>query len=292
MNKTLKAHLALLIANLIYAASFTIAKIVTPQYIMPFGFVLMRVIGAASLFWITGTFFIKEKVETKDIKKFALLAVFGVTTNQLMFLKGLSLTTPISAAIMMITTPILVLIIANVIIKEKITITKSVGILIGFIGAALLMFGQEHIENTDGHSLLGDFCIFINAISWGTYLVLVKPLMKKYHTVTILKWVFLFGFVFVLPFGYKEFISVQWKSLATDIWIYALFIVIFVTYVAYLLNTYSLKELSPSVVSAYIYLQPVLASVIALFADKDELSSIKILSAFMIFAGVYLVSKK
>lgn len=291
MNKTLSAHLALLTANLIYAASFTIAKQVTGGPIHPFGLVLMRAIGAVILFWLTGLLFVRQKTDKKDIPRFALLAVFGVALNQMLFLKGLSLTSPINAAIMMITTPILVLVIASVLIKERITLLKISGVLLGFTGAVMLMTGHA---GTAGKSdnLYGDLFVFINALSWGTYLVLVKPLLKKYHTVTILKWVFLFGLIFVYPFGIGEFREVNWSGMSTHDWFNALFVVIATTFVAYLLNTFALMELSPSVVSAYIYLQPLLAAAIALYAGSDHLDSMKIISAVLIFTGVYIVSKQ
>jgi drug/metabolite transporter (DMT)-like permease len=291
MNKTLRAHLSLLTANLIYAASFTIAKKVTNGPIHPFGLVLMRAIGAVLLFWITGFLFVKQKTDRKDIPRFILLAVFGVAMNQMLFLKGLSLTSPINAAIMMITTPILVLIIAGILIKERITWIKIGGVLLGFTGAAMLMTGHSG-DPGKSDNILGDLFVFINAISWGTYLVLVKPLLKKYHTVTILKWVFLFGLIFVFPFGIGEFEAVNWTGMSVQDWTNALFVVVATTFFAYLLNTYALLELSPSVVSAYIYLQPLLAAAIALYAGSDRIDMPKVISAVLIFTGVYLVSKR
>ncbi len=290
MNRTLRAHLALLAANLIYAASFTIAKQVTDGPIHPFGLVVLRASGAVVLFWLTGILFIKEKTEKKDIPRFALLAIVGVAINQLLFLKGLSLTSPISAAIMMITTPILVLLIAAVVLRERITALRVMGILIGFAGAILLMMGKPH-TGVKSDNPFGDLFVFINALSWGTYLVLVKPLVQKYHTVTILKWVFLFGLVIVFPFGFQEFRQVSWTGMTQTDWLNTLFVVICTTFVAYLLNTYALKELSPSVVSTYIYLQPLLAAAIALYAGSDRVDLLKVCSALMIFVGVYIVGK-
>jgi len=247
------------------------------------------VIGAIGLFWAT-SLFVNEKVERKDFTRLFLLAICGVAINQSLFLKGLSLTSPIDAAIMMITTPILVLIIASIILKERITIIKVIGILIGFAGAAFLILknmGTAHKES----SVLGNTLVFINAISWGSFLVLVKPLMKKYHTVTILKWTFLFGLGLVLPFGISDGIAFDWGALSHEVIWLTVFVVFFTTYVAYLLNTIALKELSPSIVSAYIYSQPILTALIAIFIfQNDVLTWGKSFSALMIFIGVYLVS--
>ena len=288
-NKNLQAHLALFIAQLLYAVSFVLAKDVTKNYISPFGLVVFRAGGAALLLWITQIIFIKEKTDKKDILKFLLLAVFGVAINQTLFLTGLNLTSPISAAIMMITTPILVLIIAAIVIRERITFLKSIGVIIGFTGAAVLMY-TSGMENGNEDNPLGDLFVLLNALSWGTYLVLVKPLMKKYHTITILSWVFLFGFFLVLPLGFNQAVSVHWEIFTPAAWFKFLFIIIGTTYLAYILNTYALKALSPSIVSAYIYLQPVLTAMIAIWMEKDHLSWAKCGSALLIFAGVYLVS--
>jgi drug/metabolite transporter (DMT)-like permease len=290
MNKTLRAHLALLGANLIYAASFTIAKRVTNGPVPAFALVLVRASGAVVLFWITALFFVREKAEKKDLPRFMLLALVGVAINQLMFLKGLSLTSPISASIMMISTPILVLIIAAVLVKERITAVRTAGILLGFAGAAILMLGNRQQGGRVDNSY-GDLFVFINALSWGAYLVLVKPLMKKYHTVTILRWVFLFGWILVLPFGISDLKAVNWSGLSQTDWRNVIFVVVFTTYFAYLLNTYALKSLSASVVSAYIYLQPLLAATIALLLGSDHIDLLKVVSACMIFAGVYIAGR-
>jgi drug/metabolite transporter (DMT)-like permease len=291
LNSNLKAHLALLTANIIYSASFIIAKDAMQINIAPSGLVFIRVVSACIMFWLLSAIFVKEKIERKHIIKTAILGIFGVATNQLFFLNGLHMTTPINAAILMVTTPILVLIISAIVVKEKINFTNIGGVIIGFIGAALLVLMKK--DSSEGTaSLKGDLFIFINALSWGIYLVLAKPLMKQYNTFTILKWAFLFGSIYVLPFGLTDVIAIRWTAFTPYIWFCLVFIVLFVTVIAYLLNTYALKALSSSVVSAYIYLQPLLAAVIALAAQKDKLSWIKIVAALLIFVGVYMASKK
>jgi drug/metabolite transporter (DMT)-like permease len=290
MNNTLKAHLAILTANIIYGANFTIAKEVMPKYIYPSGFILLRVAGALSLYWLFSFFFPKEKVERKDLFTLFLCGLFGVAINQLLFFAGLNITTPINAGIVMITTPIMVLIGANVMIKERITIYKLAGIVLGVLGAFLLI-GAGKSVSFNANTALGDFFILVNAASFAIYMVMVKPLMAKYQTITVLKYVFLFGFLFVVPFGLPEVLVVDWQNIPRVIWYAILFVVIATTFFAYTLNTYALRILSPSIVSIYIYLQPILAAAIALYYGKDHLTFIKVLSAVMIFLGVYLVSR-
>lgn len=290
MNKQLLAHLALIGAQLIYGANYTIAKEVMPDYIQPFGFIVLRCIGAVSLFWITGLF-IKEKVSKSDLPKLALCALFGIAINQLFFFKGLNYTNPINAAVIMTSTPILVLIMAAVLIKERITAKKALGIVIGLIGTLLILVVGKELS-FGSNTFLGDLMVWVNASSYGVYLVLVSPFMKKYHPLTVIKWIFLFGLIQVLPFGYSEFTQIEWTTFPPNIIWATVFVVVGLSFFAYLFNTIALKYVSPSVVSTYIYLQPVLASVFAVALSKDHLDAIKVISAVLICFGVYLVSSK
>ena len=290
MPKLLKVHGALFLVNLIYGGNYTIAKEVMPKFIEPFGFILLRVIGALLLYFIAHSLFVKEKVVRTDLPKLALCGLFGVATNQLFFFKGLSLTTPINASLLMITTPILVMTISAFSKTEKISLIKIAGLLFGATGAYLVISDRDFSFGSS--TLSGDIMIMLNAMSYGIYLVLVKPLMKKYHPLTVIKWVFTFGFFPVLIFGFNELSSVNWSTFSMPIWWAVIYVVIGVTFVAYLLNLFALKEVNPSVVGIYVYLQPILASLIALSVGKDELSLIKLVAAAFIFAGVYLVSVK
>lgn len=290
MNAKLISHFALWLAALIYGANYTIAKSVMPQYVQPFAFIILRVIGALVLYWLVSLFFKQEKIEKKDFPRLILCGIFGVAVNQLLFFKGLSLTSPINAAIMMLCTPILVLIISFFAIKEKLTWVKIVGVFIGLSGALLLIFQNTAITSVSQSNPLGDFFILINALSWGIYLVIVKSLMQKYSTLTVIKWSFLFGSLIVIPVGFTEFQLIDWANMPTQAYASIAFVVIGVTFLAYFLNTYALKQLSPTVVSIYIYLQPILASLIAIMSKKDELSFYKVCAALLIFVGVYLVS--
>ncbi len=278
----------------IYAAGFSLIKVVTPDYISPAGFVALRVLGATPLLWLSGMF-IKEQVEKKDIWKFALLSLAGVSINQSLFVKGLSLTSPISGAIIMITSPLLVMVMGNLVLKERFTWQRVSGILIGLGGAALLILSGEN-KSGKADNLLGDVYIFLNALSWGTFLVLVKPMMKKYHTITVLKWVFLFGCAVLIPLGYTGMADAKWELMNSFTVFSILFVVVGVTFVAYLLNIFGLKALSPAVVSAYIYLQPLMAAGIALYLGQDSLyvdgqfDWMKVVSAVLIFGGVMMAS--
>ncbi len=290
MWQMIKLHGILFLANLIYAGNYTIAKEVMPAYVQPFGFIFLRVIMGSLLFWLVSSFWVKEPIRKKDFGQLALCGLLGVAINQLLFFKGLSITTPINASLLMVTTPILVLIASAVIIKESINGLKIVGIAAGAVGAVILIAYGNSVDLVR-QTLPGDLMVFINACSYGMYLVLVKPLMKKYHPITIIKWVFTFGLIYVTPFGIEEFRAVAWDSLPGEIWLGIVYVVVGTTFMAYLLNMVALRQANPSIVGIYIYLQPLLASLIAIYYGKDQLTPIKILAMIIIFLGVYLVSR-
>ena len=289
MNKTLFAHLALLGANLIYAINYSFAKDVMPDFIMPSGFILLRVIGALLLFALAYFLFVKEKVERKDIFRLAICGIFGVAINQLLFFEGLNLTTPINAAIVMTTNPILVIFLSFLIIKEPITFNKSAGILLGLVGASILILKGGSIDFSSNYQI-GNLFVFINAVSYGLYLVIVKPMMEKYNPITVMFYVFGFGLLYVIPFGFSNLADVKWAIIPSNIYWEIAFVVVCTTFIAYLLNSSALKQLSPSTVSIYIYLQPILATLFAIFWGSDSLDGQKIIAAILIFLGVYLVS--
>jgi len=291
MPPNLKAHLALFSVALIYGANYSIAKIVLDDnYIQPIGFILLRNITAILFFWIFHSLYIKEKVERSDFPLLFLCGMFGIAINQIFFFSGLKFTTPINASLIMLTTPILVLITSAIILKEKITVKKVLGIALGILGAILLVTYGKQIS-FEQSQLKGDLMILINAISYGIYLVIVKKLLDKYHPITVVKWIFTFGILFVFPFGIQDLLEVKWSSFSNTVWLAVGYVLFFATILSYLFNIYALKIVNSTVVSIYIYLQPLLATAIALAFAKDELSMIKIAAGILIFIGVFLVSQ-
>lgn len=292
MKHLLRIHLPLFGANLIYGGNYTVAKEVVPAYIGPFGMIVIRVTVATLLFWLFHAFMTRERIRSaRDYLHLVACAFFGVAVNQLMFFKGLSITTPINASLIMTLTPVLVLLLSHMIVREPLSLSKWAGILCGAAGAAmLLLLGSDLSFGSD--TAAGDVCILINAASYGLYLVLVKPLMIRYHPLTVIKWVFFFGIFFVVPVGYGEFSAIQWDAFTPAIWTGLSYVVVLTTFMAYLLNAVALSSANPSVVGIYIYLQPVLAALIAILAGKDELTLTKILFSVLIFIGVFLVGKK
>lgn len=290
MNKNTSAHLSVLLANIIYGANYSIAKDVMPFYIKPFGFILLRVAVSTVLFFISARLIIRERIDRKDLLRLLLCAVFGVATNQLLFFKGLSLTSPINAGLMMITNPIFVLLLSAFVFAEKINGKKIAGVALGLTGAALLILYGNHFSRVMSDPL-GDFYILLNSLSYAVYMVIVIPLMKKYHPVTIMHMVFAFGAVMVLPFGLSDFMEINWGTFQPATWMATAFVVIGTTFFAYLFNTLALRQLSPGVVSIYIYLQPLFAVLFAIIAGKDFPHLLHLICALLIFSGVWLTSR-
>lgn len=292
-----KAHLALFMVNTLYGASHVLAKGVMPTYLSPNVFILFRALGATVLFWIVKAFYVRERVEKKDLFLLAACGVFGVAINQLFFFHGLNLSSSINSGIIMTVNPILVVILSFFVLHEKITWTKSIGIALGAAGAILLTLKAG---TGKGDSMLGDFFLFINAASYAIYLVIAKPLMRKYSPLTVITYVFTFGlsFVIIYPPTLTELFEANLHVIPFDVWMKILYVVVGVTFLTYLLTMYGLKFLSASVSSVYIYLQPVLVMFFAFIlswigiADdySDTITWEKIIYMLIIFAGVYITS--
>lgn len=292
MNKRLLAILAATGASTIYGINHTVAKGLMPVYIEPFGFILLRVLGAAFLFWLLSFWGPKEKIATSDWPRILGCTIFGMVINMLLFFKGLSLTTPINSSVIITISPILVLILAAILIKERITTLKITGIFTGLAGAvALVLFSKESTTNAPNIPL-GNILVIVNALSYGLYLILVKPLTAKYHPFTLMKWIFLFAVIINLPLTLNEFMAVEWSALPSNAILSMGFVVVGTTFLTYLLNIFALKELSAATISAFIYLQPLIAIIYAVVTGADTLNLIKVSAALLVFAGVYMVTRK
>lgn len=262
-----------------------------PYYIRGFGFIVLRISGAAVLFLLISLFRKAEKIDWKKHGwRMLACSLTGVMANMLMFFKGLEITTPINGAVLMLATPIFVFILNIIINKQQLIAAQVLGILIACAGSILLMMGRSF--SFSSATLPGDVLILLNAISYAFYLVMVKELLQHYHTLTVSKYTFLFGTVLVLPFGYPELMQSRLGEMNWTVTAEVLFIIVFTTFVTYLLNAWAIVKAGPTLVGAYIYLQPILATIIALLLKKDELNMQKMLAILLIFAGVFITSTK
>jgi drug/metabolite transporter (DMT)-like permease len=286
-----RAHLALLAANIIYGLNVIFGKAVMPDQIKPFALLTLRSITTAFLFWMASFFIPREKVERKDLIYLFSVFVFGVVINQALFLAGLALTSPINSSIIMSVNPIFAFVFAALILKERITILKGVGLTIGFTGVMILIL-KNGAPDISSSTFLGDMFTLINTISWAFYTVIIKRMLEKYHPITVMKWTFLFGMLINVPLGHDEFAATAWSSITLTGWLQIGFVVFFATFLGYLLLSFGLRRLSPTIVSTYTYLQPVIAAYLATLLGQDRIDFVMVMSAFLIFAGVYVVSRQ
>ena len=291
MTKRQWALVAATVVAIIYGVTFTIAKDVMPSYIDAFGFIVLRVAGATVLFWLITPFGPKEKIARSDWPRILAAAFFGVALNMLTFFKGLSYTSPIHAAVIMVTTPMIVLVLSAILLREGMKWRKVLGIALGAGGTLSLILYGKSLEHAP-HAAWGNFLVFVNAVSYGFYLIIVKKLMDKYNAFTFVKWIYTLGLLMVLPFGWSELTEAKWGEMSHYIIGSIVFVVVFSTFLTYLLNLVSMRELKPTTVAVFIYLQPLFASIFAISLGKDQLSLVTVLSALAIFCGVYLTQKK
>lgn len=292
MTKNTKAHAAVLGANFIFGANYAVVKFITPSVIHPFALNVVRILASLGLFWLL--FFFKQgdtRILKKHIPRFLLCALTGVVINQILFIKGVSLTTPIHSALLSLATPIFIMIIAAWLLNERLTVLRACGLVLGIGGACILILLKD-----TGHSgsdiLLGDIMVLINAVSYAFYLVLVRPLMSAYSGIQVLRWIFTIGALVILPFGMREFMATHWAAFTSLQWLALGFIAIGATFIAYLWNVYGISVIGASATGAYIYTQPVFASLIAVYFAGEHFSMVKLAAAILIFSGVFLANYK
>ncbi len=260
--------------------------------VKPFGLNVVRVGVATIMLWILFAFK-KERstIDKKDWGRLILCGFTGIALNQLLFLKGLQLTYPIHASLLMLVTPIIIIVAAAWLLKERLSSFKIAGLISGLLGATILISSRSG-GGAATDPVLGDILVIINAASYAAYFILVKPLMTRYPPVMILRMVFTIGTLFIIPFGWKEFTEIPWHRYAINDWTAMFLIVICGTFFAYLFNIYGIKHLGASVAGSYIYMQPAFAAIIAMIVLGEKLSPTEILAGLLIFSGVYFSNRQ
>ena len=290
MKSNTKAHLAVLATNLLFGVNYATVKYITPAFILPFGLNMARVLTALILFWIL--YLLKPTalgIRVKDIPRFIICAASGVTINQLLFIKGLSLTTSIHASLLSLGTPIFITIIAAWLLREMLTPVKMIGLLLGIGGATLLILLKDN-THTGTDVVTGDILILLNAISYAFYMVLVRPLMQVYSPVHVIRWIFTFGAILIAPFAWPQFAATDWSLFQSTHWMALAFVCIGATFFSYLFNIYGISVIGASATGSYIYTQPVFAAITSMIFLGENIDAYKILASLLIFGGVYLVN--
>ncbi len=280
-------------ATLIYGFNHTIAKNVMPIYIEPYGFVLLRVLGAALIFWTLSLFIKNEKIKKEDWPRIFLCSFLGMFINKLAFFKGLELSTPINSSVLITAVPILVFIFSAFFLRERMSFARIFGVTSGFVGALILILYSPSSSFNAPNIPLGNILFIINSSTYGLYLIFVKKLVEKYNIITLFRWLFLIAIFFNFPVGLSEFNGVEWSNLPVSEAIFPMiYVVVGTTFLTYMFNAYALSKLTASTVSSFVYLQPIVGIVYAITTDNDSLTFLSIIGMVLIFLGVYLVTKK
>ncbi len=286
----IRVHIALFFVSLLYAILFSWAGQIMPNHLSAEGFVFLRIVFATTLFHLIAFFQKSEKINWKlHLKEFAICGFFGTSANMFLFFKGLESTYPINGAILMLFTPLFVAILDHFRVQKW----PNWQFTLGFVAAATASFlliagkGAKFSEKT----ILGDIWIAINAILYAVYLVRVKKLTAVYSPISVNRWTFSFGLLYITPIGLLPFTQTQFQNIPSDIWLKISYILIFTSFLVYLLNSYSVKKAGPTLAGLYIYLQPLLATVIAFILQTDQLSLEKITLIITVLAGVFVATK-
>lgn len=292
MTKRTLAILAAIGATTIYGLNHTIAKGVMPHYVGAFGFIFLRVTGAAILFWAISFLGPREAIEKKDWGRLLMCSLFGMVINMLAFFKGLELSTPINSSVLITVTPIIVTVLSFFLIAEKVTRNKALGIGIGLAGALALIFMNKGQAVNAPNIPLGNALFILNSTSYGLYLILAKKLIEKYHPFTLMKWLFTLAFFINLPLTLHGFLQIEWDTIPPSGLAAIAFVIVGTTFLTYLFNVFALTQLKASTVSAFIYGQPVIGILFALLMGKDQMTLLNLVATLLVLTGVYLVSRK
>ena len=289
---SIKAHIALLLVNVIYGVNYIAVKEIIPGHFQWQSMALFRGFGALLLFALAGFFIQRQKIERADIWKFIVAGLLGVTVSQSLLMWGLQYTCAMNASIIMTMNPLFVMLFAALILRFPMTKFKIWGVFIGGIGACILIFTTANPKYGEMQSISpGDAIILANAVLYGLYLVWTKPLMAKYDALTVMFYCFVFGAIPVLLYGLKPTLAVDFSTIPAVTYAAIAFVVVCATFITYMLNASSLKHVNPTTVSIYVYIQPVVATFLSVGMHGDQLSWQKIVSMLFVFVGVYLVNK-
>jgi len=288
-KQKIAGHIAILFANVFFGINNPILRSLTPAIIDPFVITFFRLAGGTLLFWICSAFVKREKIARKDMILLFFAAILSQTTNQFPFIIGLSKTSSIDASIVVTLLPVLSMILAAFIIKEPVTLKKVFGVLVGASGALILIFSKQSVSEKG--SIAGDMTVLVGVTSMALYLTVFKELVSRYSVFTSMKWMFLFSTIQSYPFCHKLLLAVDFSAFDATVYLRIAYAVVIATFVAYILFVVAQKSLRPTTLAMYNYVQPIMTVLVAVFAGLDKLGVTEILSALLVFAGVYFVTQ-
>ena len=284
-------HMAIFAANILFGINIPIAKTLMPEWIDPVGLTFLRMSFGAIAFWLVSVFTLNEKVSKKDLLILFFCAILGTTVNQLTFIEGLGMTSPIDAGLIVTLNPMMVMLISALVLREPITSKKAGGVLVGACGALLIIWQSYTTGAGIGGSMMGNLLCFLSVISYATYLVISKPIAQRYSPVTLMKWMFLFAAVVAVAIYYRPLTAVDYAAVSPRIWAGIAYVVVGATFFSYRMVPVAQHHLRPTVVSMYNYVQPVVAVLFTVALGLDTFGFTKAGAALCVFIGVWLVTK-
>lgn len=296
MNTSLKGHLSMLGANSMWGLMSPISKFVMMTgAVSPLLVTDMRIAGAMILFWIASFFQKPEHVNHKDLARLFGASLLGIVFNQGCFIFGVSLSSPGDASIITTSMPLWAMLLAAIILKEPITGKKVLGIASGAAGALMLIMGSSATGSTSASSggsnaIWGDLLVLTAQFCYAMYIVVYKDFVNKYSLITIMKWMFTYAFICLVPFSAHSFVAAEWSSLNIAEVLGLVFIVVGATFFSYMLVVIGQKNLRPTVAGMYNYVQPIVACIVAVMWGMDTFNWVKGIAILLIFGGVYLVT--
>lgn len=292
MKGASKGHIAILTTNIIFGINIVIAKnVLSNGNIDALALTYFRMLGATIAFWIASLFVKREKLTIKDFVILFFASLFGIVINQTSFIVGLKTTSPIDASLIITLTPIITMLISAAYLKEPITSKKIIGVLIGCLGAVILIFSSKYLNVSGTRSWLGNSLCFLSSLAYACYLVFFRDFIKTKHPITLMKWMFLFSAILLLPIGIPKISAVDLRSINNLLGVEIIYVVLMATFLTYLLIPIGQKHLRPTTLTMYNYLQPIIAAILAIFLGQDNFGIEKVLAAILVFLGVYVVTQ-
>ena len=290
---TLIGHCAAFIAYAIFGFNIIVCKDLTSGgLIPPLGIFTLRSLFAGSLFWLVSLFQPKETIEKKDYIRIFAASMLGFMTCQVTFLVGIPHITPMDCSILTAMAPVYTMITAAIVIKEPITLKKSIGVAVSLAGVIYLIISRVSISEGAAESTpFGIFMIILNVLSFAMYLGIFKPLIAKYSVVTFMKWIFLFSACVSIPFSFKGLVNVDWTGIPKIQYAELAYLIICATFITYYLIPIAQKRIRPTLVSMYTYVQPIIAIAISIAIGMDTLTWQKLLATALVFGGVVIVNQ-
>ncbi|MCM1522375.1 MAG: DMT family transporter [Muribaculaceae bacterium] len=287
----IKGHLAMLGANSMWGLMAPIVKMVMAAGVVtPVLMTNFRIVGAAVLFWIASLFVKREHVSGPDLLRLAGAAMLGILFNQGCYVFGVGYTSPGDASIITTTMPLWVMVLAAVILGEPITLKKAGGIFLGGCGALLLVLGGTSSGIKGDNPTLGNILVLTAQVSYALYLTFYRNFIKKYSVVTLMKWMFTFASLLLVPATVRFTSTTEWSLMTgREIW-GAAYVVVIATFLAYICIMIGQKNLRPTLVGMYNYVQPIVATGVGIAIGIDHFTSVKLVAVALIFCGVWLVT--